>query len=74
MNVGPGGKQMKMRDTIWQGEIQSLILPDGQPKGMKIVLEERGIDTSGWIAKQMREELASHQDFLNEKQLTCLVA
>lgn len=74
MNVGPGGKQMKMRDTIWQGEIQSLILPDGQPKGMKIVLKERGIDTSGWTAKQMREELASHQDFLNEKQLTCLVA
>ena len=67
MNVGPGGKQMKMRDTMWQGEIQSLILPDGQPKGMKIVLEERGIDTSGWTAKQMREELASHQDFLNEK-------
>ena len=69
MNVGPGGKQSRPRDTVWQGKTQRLILPDGQPKGMKIVLEERGVDTTGWYAKQMREELASHDDFLSEKSI-----
>ena len=69
MNVGPGGKQSRPRDTVWQGKTQRLILPDGQPKGMKIVLEEQGVDTTGWYAKQMREELASHDDFLSEKSI-----
>ena len=45
MNVGSGGRQPVMRDTIWNGTVQSMVLPDGRPKGMKIVLEERGIDT-----------------------------
>ena len=24
MNVGPGGKQSKMRDTVWAGEVQKM--------------------------------------------------
>ena len=67
MNVGPGGKQAKLRDTIWQGHPQCLTLPDGKPKGMRLILEERGIDTTGWTAKEMQAELASHEDFANEK-------
>ena len=41
MNKGPGGKQPKMRDTEWDGQTQSLTLPDGCPKGAALVLEER---------------------------------
>ena len=45
MNKGPGGKQPKMRDTVWNGQPQTMTLPDGQPKGAALVLEERGYDT-----------------------------
>ena len=41
MNVGSGGKQPVMRDKVWQNVPQSLTLPDGSPKGMKLILEER---------------------------------
>ena len=37
MNVQPGGKQPVMRDTVHNGQIQLMVLPDGQPKGMKLV-------------------------------------
>ena len=42
MNKGPGGKQPKMRDTVWNGQPQTMTLPDGRPKGAALVLEERG--------------------------------
>ena len=67
MNVGPGSKQAKLRDTIWQGHPHRLTLPDGKPKGIKLVLEKRGIDTTGWTAKEMQAVLASHEDFTNER-------
>ena len=44
MNVRPGGAQPKMRDTIWRGRVQKMVLRDGTPKGMKQVLIERGIN------------------------------
>ncbi|PKK64588.1 hypothetical protein RhiirC2_787281 [Rhizophagus irregularis] len=48
MNVNPGGKQPKMRNTIFNGQVQSMNFPDnywdpalqGKPKGMKQVIEE----------------------------------
>ena len=45
MNVSPGGKQPVMRDAIFNGQVQSVVLPDGQPKGMRLVLEEGGVNT-----------------------------
>ena len=42
MNVYPGGKQPLMRDTEFNGVVQKMVLPDGTPKGMKMVLQERG--------------------------------
>ena len=42
-------------------------IPDGKPKQMKLILEERGIYTTGWTAKEMQAELASHEDFANER-------
>ena len=38
MNKGPGGKQPKMRDTVWNGQPQTMTLPDGRPKGAALVL------------------------------------
>ena len=67
MNVRPGGKQAVMRDTVWNGEVQKMILPDGRPKGMKLVLDERGIETTGMKADKMRETLRSFPDFKCQK-------
>ena len=67
MNKGPGGKQPKMRDTEWNGQTQSLTLPDGRPKGAALVLEERGYNIRGMKLDEMRSTLASHDDFKNEK-------
>ncbi len=51
MNVGPGGKQPIMRDGMFSGQVQTMVLPDGRPKGMKIVLQERGVNTVGMNAE-----------------------
>ena len=67
MNVGPGGAQPRMRDTIWDGKVQQMVMSDGRPKGMRIVLQERGVDTMGMKAGDMRLVLGNHSDFKNEK-------
>ena len=67
MNMNPGGKQSKMRDTVWAGKPQKLCFNLGVPKGMKQVLKERGINTDSLNAEKMREILKQHDDFKNEK-------
>lgn len=67
MNVGRGGKQPKMRDTQWAGGIQKLVDETDIPKGMRIVLEERGINTTGMKASDMRQKLKTFPDF-NQQQ------
>ena len=43
MNLKPGGKG-KFRDGLMPDEsVQSMYLSNGQPKGIKLVLEERGL-------------------------------
>ena len=42
MNVKPGGKQPKMRDTIWAGQVQTMCSEDGTPKGIKQAGFRRG--------------------------------
>ena len=37
-----------------------MVLPDGRPKGMKMVLQERGVDTKGMNAQKMRETLSKY--------------
>ena len=64
MNVGPGGKQPAMRDTVWGGQIQHMVDDSAIPK---VVLEERGIDTVGMKAKEMRDMLKTFPDFKNQK-------
>ena len=54
MNFRPGGAQLAMRDTVWAGQQQKMVKPDGTPKGMKAILEERGIHTETLKADDMR--------------------
>ena len=67
MNVNPGGRQRVMRDGWWDGRPQKMNYELGVPKGMRVVLEERGINTQNMNAEQMRAVLGSHPDFKNEK-------
>ena len=69
MNVNPGRKQRKMRDTIWGDMVQSMNDRHGVPKGMHQVLRERHVDVSGMTAEQMRSTIAAMDDFKNEKSL-----
>ena len=67
MNVKPGGAQAAMRNTCWNGKPQIMVSPDGRPKGMKLVLEERGVDTTEMKAADMALVLGNHHDFKHEK-------
>ena len=49
------------------GRPQSMTLPDGRLKGLKMVLEERGVDTRGLTKDKLIEILQSHDDFRNDK-------
>ena len=63
MNAKPGGKQPKMHDTYWNGKLQKMVLPDGRPKGLRVILQERGINTTGMKLEDMRKVLSQHSDF-----------
>ena len=63
----PGGKKPAMRNTVWRGKKYSMVFKLGVPKGLLQVLKERGVDTQGMKLEDMRKELASHEDFQNEK-------
>ena len=67
MNVKPGGRQPVMRDTTWNGNVQRLVDDKGVPKGMKAILEERGVDTSKMKAPDMRLVLGGMHDFKYER-------
>ena len=67
MNVRPGGAQLSLRDTSWGGRIQTLVDDNGVPKGMRKVLEERGINTVRMNALDMRIVLSNHDDFKREQ-------
>ncbi|KJA19534.1 hypothetical protein HYPSUDRAFT_204573 [Hypholoma sublateritium FD-334 SS-4] len=60
MNKSDGGKQRRQRDTVipdnnpaveHRGEVQKMTNPDGTPKGLQRVLDERGFQTRGLRAK-----------------------
>ena len=67
MNVKPGGKQPVMWASLYYGEVQEMTLPDGTPKGMKIVLEERGVCTKKVVKEDMIAKLKACEDFENSK-------
>ena len=47
MNVNPGGAQWVMRDGWWAGNPHKIYYALGVPKGMRVILEERGMNTWG---------------------------
>ncbi len=57
MNMKDGGKQPFMRDTTWNGQVQCMVTDEGIQKGLKTVLRERGVDTSGMNASRIKQEL-----------------
>ena len=56
-----------MRDGWWGGKPQKMNYNLGIPKDMRVVLEERGVNTHTMTAEKMQEILGSHLDFANEK-------
>ena len=44
-------------------------LPDGRPKGMKLILQERGVCTDGMVAEKLREKQQTFEDFATQKSL-----
>ncbi len=46
VNVHPGGAQAIMHATEWGGRPQLMVDENGIAKGMKAILEERGINTA----------------------------
>ena len=74
MNAKPGGKQPRMRDTVWQGKVQTMVFSVGVPKGLIQVLKERGVDTRRMKLDDMRCELASHSDFREEKTKIAIIS
>ena len=66
MNVFPGG-QSQMHGTMWGRRVQKMVMEDRRPKGTKMVLEERGINTRKMNADDMRVVLSNHEDFRTEK-------
>ena len=67
MNVYPGGKQPALRDGLWEGNVQKMTLPDGTPKGMKMVLQECGVNVTGMNAAKIRERFNTYSDFSTQK-------
>ena len=52
---------------MWGGKPQHMNYAIGIPKGLRAVLEEQGVNTTGMNGDEMRAILGSHPDFQNEK-------
>ena len=52
-----------MHDTVGQ----TMCLDSGEPKGMKLILEERGINTTNLKGPDVRIILGNHSDFQAEQ-------
>ena len=61
MNVKDRGKQPRMRDTMWNGAVQQMVTAEGEQKGMRTVLQERGVNTEGMNASMLRERLREYE-------------
>lgn len=71
MNLNPGGKQPVMHATTYNGKHQEMVIESGEhkkePKGLKIVLQERGLWPSQGLKKKAAQDLLSKcEDFVNE--------
>ena len=68
MNVGDGGAQPRMHDTIRPGgQLQRMVTEDGKAKGLRSVLTERGVNCGTLKNEDMVKILVQHDDFRDEK-------
>ena len=67
MNVSDGGKQPFLRDTVWDGKPQKLVTPEGIQKGLKSLLEERGVNTAKLKKDEMIKIVEEMRDFKFQK-------
>ena len=67
MNVNPDRCQARMGNTIWNGQVQTMVLQDETPKGMRMVLQKPGVDVNGMKGDDMRKNLKEMHDFKYEK-------
>ena len=68
MNMKPGGKQPKMHPgKLPDGTPQPMVFQDGTPKGLEIVLRERGVRTDHLNRSEMVKRLQEYPDFKFEK-------
>eukprot|EP00733_Pompholyxophrys_punicea_P000769 Pompholyxophrys_punicea_v1_NODE_274_length_2425_cov_15.995782.p2 type:complete len:380 gc:universal NODE_274_length_2425_cov_15.995782:1283-144(-) len=64
MDVTSGRKQPFIRNTIWQGQVQHI----GQ-RGLKSLVQERGLWKAGMKQDDLIEVLNQCEDFINQKSL-----
>ena len=62
-----GGKQPFQRDTVWDGRPQKMVTADGLQKGLKTVLEERGVNVKKMHKDNMIKTLSEMRDFKFQK-------
>ena len=60
------GGPCRVRDTVWANHLQSMVKGDGSAKGLRTILQERGINVGTLKADDMRTILANHEDFATE--------
>ena len=63
--VKDGGRR-RVRDTVWAGSVQKMVNEDDFAKGLRTILQERGINTQTMKADDMRTVLSFHEDFMTE--------
>lgn len=67
MNVSDGGKQPFQRDTVWDGKPQKMVTDSGVQKGLKTVLESRGVNVTKMQKDDMIKILQEMRDFKFQK-------
>ena len=55
--------ERRVRDVTWAGRPQPMVHSDGTAKGLRTVLQERGINASTLKVDDMRTILSNHDDF-----------
>ena len=67
INVSDGGKQPFMRDTVWDGKPQKMVTSSGDQKGLKSLLAERGVNTTGLKKEDLIKIVEEMRDFKFQK-------
>ena len=71
MNLNDGGKQQHFRSTVWTGEIQYLVHQTGpskgEAKGLRTMLQERGLQKNTMLRADAVITLGNCVDFKNKQ-------